>query len=107
MECVYKPVLNTHLHYATLSRRGKIIVIARNRVGSRSRGCGWSDETIHAERAVIKKFGDISQLKGCVLEVVRVNKQGQLLNSKPCDDCMKLLNKCINEYGLLKVLYST
>lgn len=103
----YKAILNTHLHYATISRRGKILASSRNRVGSRSRGCGWSDQTIHAERAVIKSFGDVSQLKGCVLEVVRINKQGEFLNSKPCGDCLKLLTKCMDQYGLLKVIYSS
>lgn len=102
----YKPFMNTHLHYATISRRGKVIATSRNRIGSRSRGCGWSDQTIHAERAVVKSFGDLSQLHGCILEVVRVNKQGDLLNSKPCDDCMKFLEKCMKQYGLLKVFYS-
>lgn len=103
----YKPYHNTHLHYASLYKRNKLITTARNRVGSRSRGAGWSDHTLHAERAVVKRFGDLSQLRGCVLVVVRVNKQGELLNSKPCEGCQKFLEKCIERYGLLKVIYST
>lgn len=38
--------------------------------------------------------------------VVRVNKQGDLMNSKPCPDCERFLFKCMNEYGLRKVIYS-
>ena len=102
----YKDFHNTHLHYATISRRGKVLATSRNRVGSRSRGCGWSHQTIHAERAVVKSFGDLSQLHGCILEVVRVNKHGEYLNSKPCDECTKFLEKCMKQYGLLKVMYS-
>jgi len=102
----YKDVLNTHLHIATIRRRGKVLATARNRVGSRSRGCGWGDQTIHAELAVIKRVGDTSLLQGCVLEVVRINRQGALLNSKPCEDCTKFLTKCMEQHGLLKVLYS-
>jgi hypothetical protein len=102
----YKSFHNTHLHYATITRRGKVIASSRNRIGSRSRGCGWSDQTIHAERAVVKSLGDVSQLHGCILEVIRVNKQGEYLNSKPCDGCTKFLQKCIKQYGLLKVHYS-
>jgi hypothetical protein len=41
-----------------------------------------------------------------VLVVVRVNKKGELLNSKPCPDCQKFLLKCMKEYGLRKVYYS-
>ena len=102
----YKSVHNTSLHYAELYRRNKLIASSRNRIGSRSRGCGWSDSTLHAERAVVKSFGDLSQLHGCILEVVRVNKHGEYLNSKPCDECTKFLEKCMKQYGLLKVMYS-
>jgi len=98
---------NTHLHYASLEKHGKEIATSRNRVGSRSKGCGWSNQTIHAERAVVKSLGDVSQLRGCILTVVRVNKQGKFMNSKPCAACVKFLEKCIKKYGLLKVLYSS
>lgn len=103
---VYTPVHKTSLHWATILRRGKPIATARNSVGSRSRGCGYSDQTIHAERAVIKRLGDLSKLHGCVLVVVRVNKQGDMRNSKPCADCQRFLEKCMREYGLRKVFYS-
>lgn len=102
----YRPVHRTSLHWATLLRRGKPIATARNSVGSRSKGCGYSDHTIHAERAVIKRLGDLSKLNGCVLLVVRVNKQGEVLGSAPCADCRLFLEKCMREYGLRKVLYS-
>lgn len=102
----YKHTHNLHLHYAELYKRNKLLASSRNRVGTRSRGCGWSDSTIHAERAVVKRFGDVSQLSGCILVVVRINKKGELLNSKPCADCQKFLEKCMKEYGLLKVFYS-
>ncbi len=96
----------TELHYARITKRNKVIAEARNAIGSRSRGCGWSDRSIHAERAVVKRLGDVSQLHGCVLLVVRVNKQGELLGSKPCESCHKFLEKCMREYGLRKVIYS-
>lgn len=102
----YKSVHNTSLHYAELYKRNKLMASSRNRIGSRSRGCGWSDQTLHAERAVVKRFGDVSQLHGCILIVVRINKQGDILGSKPCADCEKFLEKCMKEYGLLKVIYS-
>lgn len=102
----YKEVHNTHLHYARILRRNKIIAESRNSIGTRSKGCGYSDQSIHAERAVVKRLGDVSQLHGCVLLVIRVNKHGELLNSKPCAGCEKFLTKCMREYGLRKVIYS-
>jgi hypothetical protein len=98
---------NTQLHWATIRRRGKVIATARNTIGTRDRGCGWSDYSLHAERAVVKLLGDLSQLHGCTLEVVRVNRQGEYRNSKPCADCEKFLTKCMKTWGLLKVVYST
>ena len=97
---------NTHLHRATITKRGHVIAESRNRVGSRSRGCGYSNQTIHAERAVVKSLGDVSQLRGCTLTVVRLNKQSEIMYSKPCASCVKFLEKCIKKYGLLKVLYA-
>jgi hypothetical protein len=102
----YKEFHTTHFHVATLRRRGKVIATARNRVGSRSRGSGWNDQTQHAECAVVKRLGDLSQLRGCILVVMRLNKQNEVRNSKPCHDCEKFLEKCIKQYGLLKVVYS-
>lgn len=102
----YKDVHNTSLHYAEIYKRNKLLASSRNKIGSRSKGCGWSDTTLHAERAVVKRFGDTSQLHGCILVVVRINKQGDILSSKPCHDCQIFLEKCIKQYGLLKVVYS-
>lgn len=96
----------TSLHFAQILRRNKVIAFARNSVGSRSRGCGYSDATIHAEKAVVKKLGDTSKLEGCTLIVWRVNALGDILPSKPCASCRLFLDKCKREYGLRKVVYS-
>lgn len=104
------PEVSPHLstfHQAMIVRRSKILAIAHNSIGSRSKGAGYSDMTIHAERAVVKRLGDISQLRGATMYVVRVNNQGEMRNSKPCHDCQLFLEKCIREYGLRKVVYST
>ena len=102
----YKCVHNTELHVARILRRKKVIAEARNTIGTRSRGSGWDDQSLHAERAVVKRLGDISQLNGCTLEVVRLGKYGNIKNSEPCHGCMCFLQKCMREYGLRKVLYS-
>jgi hypothetical protein len=102
----YTGAIGTHEHWAEIQKRGKILAQSRNRIGTRSRGSGWSDQTLHAERAVVKRLGDMSKLRGCILTVVRVNKKGDYLNSKPCEACQKFLEKCMKEYGLSKVIYS-
>jgi hypothetical protein len=96
----------TRLHIAIIQNRGKIISIATNALGSRSKGCGYSDRTIHAERAAIKKLGNLSLLKGATMTVIRIKDDGTIANSMPCHSCYVHLMKCIKEHGLRRVFYS-
>ncbi len=101
------------LHIAIIiGRGGRIIATASNREGSRSCGCGYSEYSIHAERAVLKKVGDLTKLRGATMIVVRLlgikinNFSPRLGNSEPCHGCQRALEKCIREYGLKAVYYS-
>jgi deoxycytidylate deaminase len=95
------------VHIAILIKRGKILDIASNFVGSRNSGCGYDNRTIHAERAVLKKVGDTNKLAGATLIVIRIAKgTKELVNSEPCHSCQCHLEKCIKEYGLKQVYYS-
>ena len=96
----------TSLHKAVIVKRGKIIAEATNQVGSRSMGSGFSDNTIHAEKAVIKKLGDYTKLRGADLYVFRVGGEEHSHFSQPCPDCKMFLKKCMREYGLRFVFYS-
>ena len=93
----------TKLHCAILMKRNKVLAIATNRVGSRSKGCGYSDRTIHAEKNVVKKLGDLSLLKGCTLYVSRISVHAH--GSKPCEECTLFLRKCMIQWGLATVVY--
>ena len=62
----------TSLHIAMIIKRGKVLSVASNAIGSRSRGCGYATRTIHAERAAIKKVGDTSKLAGAIMIVIRI-----------------------------------
>jgi hypothetical protein len=98
---------NTQIHIALLIKRGKIIQSAINSIGSRSKGCGYDHFSIHAERAVIKKLGDLRLLEGAFMVVIRIAKgTRQLVNSEPCHTCKCHLEKCIREYGMRCVYYS-
>ena len=101
----------TSFHLAMLVKRGKILTIASNRIGSRSQGCGFSKYTIHAERNVVKSFGDVSQLRGCDMFVMRIHsgtmsKGNRFGNSAPCKDCQIFLEKCQRQYGLRHVYFT-
>lgn len=98
------------VHKAVLTKRGKIIAEAGNKIGSRSRGSGYSDYSIHAERNVVKALGDLSLLRGADIYIMRLRntptEETPFLNSKPCPSCKMFLDKCIREYGLRNVYYT-
>jgi hypothetical protein len=101
------------LHVALIVRRGKVLATATNRNGSRSSGSGYSDRSIHAERNVVKELGDISKIRGADMYVMRISKDHEKENtnkfkcSKPCDECQVFLEKCIREYGLKNVYFTS
>ena len=95
------------VHIAILMKRGKMLEIASNFVGSRTGGCGYDDRSIHAERAVLKKLGDHTKLDGAIMIVIRITRgTNALASSKPCDVCQCHLDKCIKKYGLKRIYYS-
>lgn len=100
---------NTNVHIAVVVLRGKIIAEATNRLGSRSKGSGYSSYTIHAEKNVVKVLGDNNKLRDADLYVMRCGRginNLNFINSKPCADCEYFLNKCMKKYGLRNVYYT-
>ena len=98
--------MSTHHHIAIVIKRGKIIASATNKCKTRSTTPCSGGFTIHAERNVLRTLGDYSKLKGATLLVIRVLSNGSLGDSKPCHSCQMHLQKCIEVYGLTKVVYS-
>ena len=100
------------IHVALLVKRGKIIAEATNGFGSRSRGSGYCTNSIHAERNVVKEIGNIRDLKGADMYVVRISRKvdhtvkDPFMGSKPCHSCKVFLEKCMREYGLKNVYYT-
>ena len=102
---------NTSFHVAMLVRRGKIIQTASNRVGTRSRGSGYSKYTIHAEKNVIKQIRNLHLLDGCDLFIMKIHqhkltKELTFCHSSPCHSCQVFIEKCQKEYGLKNVYYT-
>ena len=103
----------TSIHRAIIVKRGNILAEADNNYGTRSRGSGYSASSIHAEKNVIKELGDISKLRGADMYVMRFSRDkrksgmDRLVNSEPCSSCQVFLQKCIREYGLKNVYYTT
>jgi hypothetical protein len=102
----------SYIHLAVIARRGKILASATNRNGSRSSGSGYSDRSIHAERNVVKALGNIQELRGADMFVMRMPKvkpgtpKIEFKPSEPCEECKLFLAKCKREYGLRNVFYT-
>lgn len=105
--------MNTSIHVAVIVKRGKILASASNRPGTRSSGAGYSTNTIHAEKNAVKTLGDISQLRGADMYIMRFSNDRKkdgfdlFMGSKPCPSCQLFLEKCIREYGLKNVFYTS
>lgn len=100
----------TSVHIAVIVLRGKIIAEATNRIGTRSKGSGYSNVTIHAEKNVLKALGDFNKLRDADMYVMRCGKgdnKSKFMNSKPCADCEMFLKKCMRKYGLKNVYYTS
>lgn len=94
-----------YLHFAVILKRGKVLAVGRNRIGTRARGSGYSRASIHAERDAVKALGNIAELRGATMLVWRISRTS-LLPSKPCSDCVVFLEACMRKYGLAAVKYS-
>ena len=91
-------------HAAIMIKNGKVLGVARNQYCSSKRLSHFHSTrvwSVHAEMALASSFPK-AMTKGAVVCVVRVNKQGDLVNSEPCELCKKVL---VN-MGVKKVFYS-
>ena len=89
-------------HGAVLIRRGKIVGRGYNTYYNSNSN---EKNSLHAEvSAILDGLKKVSHedLKRCELVIIRVNTQGQVVNSKPCDKCTKFINK----FGIKKVYHS-
>lgn len=101
----------TSFHVAMIVQRGKILQISSNRLGTRSKGCGFAKYTIHAEKNVVRQLGDTNLIRGCDLFIMRIqyNKSTNIKtfsNSKPCHECDVFIEKCKKTYGLRNAYYT-
>lgn len=94
-----KSIMNCN-HGAVVIHRGKIVGRGYNTyIDSNYK------RSIHAEEKAIseslKRLSE-SDLKKCELIIIRINNQGEYLDSKPCANCSKLIQR----YSIKKVFYS-
>jgi len=89
----------THKHGAMVIYRGKVVA-SHNYLKSNK-----INRSIHAEVAAIQKFMvrfPKRFLKESCLLVIRVNRSGDICNSKPCEGCARYISK----HGIPVTFYS-
>jgi hypothetical protein len=64
--------------------------------------------SIHAEVAALNNLRYSHYLKYIDLVVIRINKSGNLCNSKPCSNCVKFMNTILikRRYKISNIYYS-
>ena len=80
-------------HGAILVKKGKVIAVTNNKYCSKIRlGHFHSDRvwSIHAEMSLATILPK-KVTRGATVYVVRVNNNGDLVNSEPCELCKKIL----------------
>ena len=107
----------TYLHTSAIVLRGKILTVNTNKIGVRARALRKGDRydksthgpgTVHAEIVALQSIGDLNRLRGAEMYVWRLSPAlGRPSNSAPCSECRRVLEKCMREYGLKRVYYST
>lgn len=102
---VYDQALKSDMnfnHGSVVIYRGKIIGRGYNKYINSN----YCDKiSLHAEVSAINnalKKISVQELKKCELVVIRVNKMGECVNSKPCKNCENYINK----FCIKKVFYS-
>jgi tRNA(Arg) A34 adenosine deaminase TadA len=100
----YKSDMNFN-HGALIIYRGKIVGKGFNTYINSNYDCKQK-VSLHAEVSAINdalKKMHVNDLKNCELIIIRVNNSGSCLNSKPCCNCQKFINKL----AIRRVYYSS
>ena len=97
LKAVYKKAVNSsaknYKHAAVIYRKSRIISIAENII-YKTHPCGAGPHTSsHAEIRAIMIAKHIGVKKGDKILVIRINRRGYIKLSKPCKDCMRLINQ--------------
>lgn len=110
-------IANVIAHVAVIVYRGRIIASAVNRIGYRQETSKsyyntylHTDRNLHAEENVVRSLGNYNKMKDADMYIMKFGRgqnDGNYVNSKPCAKCECFLNKCMKEYKLKRVFYTT
>ncbi len=94
-----------HKHFSFIIKKNRLRAIGWNSLKTHPLAAkiGYEYHFVHSELSAITRFdGRPTELTNCVLINIRINKLGKILNSKPCVDCVRL----IDTFGIKQVFYT-
>ena len=92
-------------HGAVVYKNGKIIQSGRNQYCSLNRLRNYKSNRIWSIHAEMNALANLPKniTRGAGIIVVKVNREGDLTNSRPCRVCMSIIERM----GIKRVMYST
>ena len=95
----------THKHGAVVYKRKQILQSGRNQYCSAKRIRHFNSDKIWSIHAEMNALAGLPRkmTRNADIVIVRVNKRGDIVNSKPCEICMGLIRSA----QIRRVLYST
>ncbi len=94
------------LHFSFIVRKNRILSIGfnnKNKSNPLTLKLGYRWYNTHSELSAVVRFkGFPDELRGCSLINVRLNKDGKVMYSRPCIDCLKL----IANFGFKQVFFT-
>ena len=99
---------NSKGHISALVKGGKVCAYGESSLGGRPCCASFRGRSCHSEMSVLKyiqsnKFHDKRKIRKYTIWNIRWTKQGQIMNSKPCVHCQKVLL----HIGINKIVFST
>lgn len=94
---------NKHFSFILLKNRIRSIGYNQLKTHPKAYKFGYPWLFQHSEVSAIVRFdGKPAELRNCCLVNVRLNKDGQIMQSRPCKNCLNL----VSEFGFKKVFYT-
>lgn len=105
-QCLIDKPESDYKHFSFIIQKNRIRAIGWNSLRTHPLAfkMGYKYSFVHSELSAITRFeGPPKELKNCTMVNVRLGKEGNILYSRPCKHCLKLLNA----FNMRNVFYTT
>lgn len=90
-------------HGSIIYQGSRLLSVGYNKYKNSPMNLDWDYWSLHAEIDAMNKIKHYDN-NNISLLVVRINKKGKLMSSRPCENCIERLK---NKFNIHKIFYST